>query len=247
MGKDLLRGGLLVAMLAGAVASAGCGRAAAKRTAARPAADGVKDFIAALRADDPRPAYALLSREVRKQVDFASFAKRWKTTGAERKFQAAALEEGLKTEPNVGERSRVVYPDGQSVHLLREGNVWRLESALVSKHHAGRAEDAVRLFADAMGAHDFDAVMQLLTNGRRSSLSKQLDRFVTSLVANKNTGIEYLGKDRAELHWEDKDHRYAIVLLREGDSWRVDDIRIRALPQKNKKPTLTRPLVRGRH
>jgi hypothetical protein len=43
-----------------------------------------------------------------------------------------------------------------------------------------------------------------------------------------------LGKDRAELHWEDEEFRYKIVLRREGDEWRVDDVFIRAQPPKPK-------------
>jgi hypothetical protein len=47
-----------------------------------------------------------------------------------------------------------------------------------------------------------------------------------------NDRIDELGGDRAELRWDDDGIRYRVVLRREGDEWRVDDLYIRATPSE---------------
>ncbi len=212
-----------------------CSSSPAKRSTP-PAAKGIVDFIQVLRSDKPERAYALLSADMRERLSFEEFAIQWKESAAERKHQAAALAEGLKGVPDLDERAKMTYPDGKTVHLAREDGRWLLESPVVTRSHAGRPHDAVKLFAEALDKRDYEAVLRVLTARRRRGIADQVDSFVDSLLEHldgaENT-IETTGKDRAELRWDDDGQRYRIQLRREGDEWRVDDIHLRPVPRKS--------------
>jgi hypothetical protein len=219
----------LAAALAAAALTAACGRAA--RGPSAPAATGVRAYIAALKSNDPRDAYNLLSSPARKKVSYDEFALAWKQSEKERAWQAKVLEESLKGNPDVGERALISYSDGKLVQLEREGKAWRLDSELVSRSRARRPRDAIRLFADAIAARDVSGVLGVLTQRRRDGLTKQVEGFVAGIGKRINDKIDEFGTDRAELRWDENGIRYRIVLRKEDDEWRVDDIYIRPAPK----------------
>jgi hypothetical protein len=214
--------------LARALALAACGGPAGPAT---PAADGVRAYLAALKNDDARAAYSLLADDARKNVSFDQFALEWKQTAAERAWQAKALEDSLKGNPDVGERAMISFSDGKLVTLEREGKTWRLDSELVSRSHAKRPSDALRMFAEAVASRDVNAALNTLTARRRDGIAKQVEGFIAGLAKHANGPIENFGNDRAELRWDENGVRYRIILRRENDEWRVDDISIRTTPK----------------
>lgn len=206
---------------------AGCRGARGPST---PASDGVRAYLSALKSNDPHDAYDLLSSEARKKLSYDEFALQWKQSEAERKWQARVLEDSLKGNPDVGERALVSFSDGKLVQLEREGKTWRLESELVSRSRAKRPRDAIRLFADAIAARDVSGALNVLTQRRREGLTKQIEGFITGISRHAGGPLEELG-DRAELRWDENGIRYRIVLRKEGDEWRIDDIYIRPAPK----------------
>lgn len=212
------------------LALAACGGARGPST---PAADGVRAYLAALRSNDPRDAYDLLSRDVKKQVSYEEFERQWKLSEAERTWQAQVLEESLRGNPDVGERALISFPDGKLVQLERDGNAWRLESELVSRSRAKEPRDAIRLFADAIAARDVNAALHVLTQRRRDGLTKQIEGFINGLGKRINDRLDRFGPDRAELRWDENGIRYRIVLRKEDDEWRIDDIYIRPAPKQD--------------
>jgi len=214
-----------------ALVLAACSTSTAHRRTA-PASDGVRALVRALRTDDPRGAYALLSTDVRRQLGYDEFALQWRQMAAERAWQARALEEGLRGDPDVGERALVGYGDGKTVPLEREGQTWRLESALVSRIRTSRPRDAIRQFAEALHARDLDGALRLLTERRRDGLARQIEGFVKGITRRIDDKIEEIGTDRAELRWDENGVRYRIVLRKEDDEWRIDDIHIRMVPDE---------------
>jgi hypothetical protein len=196
-----------------------------------PAADGVRAYVRALHGGDPHDAYALLSADARRQVSYDEFALAWKQSGKERAWQAKALEDSLKGNPDVGERALVSFSDGKLVPLEREGKTWRLESELVSRSRAKQPRDAIRLFAEAIEGRDITGVLGVLTQRRRDGLTKQVEGFVAGIGKRINDRIDQFGSDRAELRWDENGIRYRIVLRKEDDEWRVDDIYIRPAPK----------------
>jgi hypothetical protein len=196
-----------------------------------PAADGVRAYVQALRSSDPHDAYTLLSSDARKKMSYDEFALAWKQGDRERAWQARVLEESLKGNPDVGERALISFSDGKLVQLEREGKTWRLESELVSRSRAKQPRDAIRLFAEAIGARDITGVLNVLTQRRRDGLTKQVEGFVAGIGKRINDRIDQFGSDRAELRWDENGIRYRIVLRKEDDEWRVDDIYIRPAPK----------------
>jgi hypothetical protein len=211
-----------------AVALAACGGPGGPSS---PAADGVRGYVRALRSNDPHDAYDLLSADARKQVSFEEFALQWKQSAGERAWQAHVLEESLKGNPDVGERALVSYSDGKLVELEREGKVWRLESELVGRSRAKDAHDAIRLFADAISARDVTGALDVLTQRRRDGLLKQVQGFISGLAKHQHDRLDPESADRAELRWDENGIRYRIVLRKEHDEWRIDDIYIRPAPR----------------
>jgi hypothetical protein len=198
---------------------------------AAPAADGVRAYVQALHRSDPHDAYALLSSEARKKISYDEFALAWKQGEKERAWQAKVLEDSLKGNPDVGERALISFPDGKLVQLEREGKTWRLENELVSRSRARQPRDAVRRFADAIAARDLTGVLNVLTQRRRDGLTRQVEGFVAGIGKRINDRIDQFGSDRAELRWDENGLRYRIVLRKEDDEWRVDDIYIRPAPK----------------
>ncbi|MEO8844497.1 MAG: hypothetical protein ABI591_21090 [Kofleriaceae bacterium] len=209
------------------VVAAACGGPAGPSS---PAADGVREYVKALHSNDPHDAYDLLTSDVRKKLSYDEFALQWKQSQQERTWQAKVLEDSLKGNPDVGERALVSFSDGKLVQLEREGKTWRLESELVSRSRAKQPRDAIRLFADAIAARDVPAALNMLTQRRRDGLQKQVEGFIAGLGKHINGSLESLG-DRAELRWDENGIRYRIVLRKEDDEWRVDDIYIRPAPK----------------
>jgi hypothetical protein len=193
----------------------------------KPAESGVRSYIKALRSDNPRPAYEMLTTDTRRQLTYAEFQVIWRDHKGERHDQARALEEGLKEGSDLGETARVRYGDGKSVNMTRETGTWRLESGLIARGHASRPIDAVRMLAESIASRDFDALMRVLTSRRRNGISREVDEFTSSLLESLDSEISQIGPDRAELIWETDAARYKIVLRKEGGEWRVDDLHIR--------------------
>ena len=195
-----------------------------------PAATGVREYVRALHSNDPHDAYALLASDVQKKLSYDEFALQWKQSQAERMWQAKVLEDSLAGNPDVGERALVSFSDGKLVRLEREGKTWRLESELVSRSRAKQPRDAIRLFADAVGAKDVAGALGMLAQRRRDGLQKQIEGFIAGLGKHVNGALETVG-DRAELRWDEDGLRYRIVLRKEHDEWRIDDIVIRPAPK----------------
>ena len=195
-----------------------------------PASEGVRAYVRALRAKDPGNAYSLLSSDARRKLSFDEFALQWKQSEKEREWQAKVLEDSLRGNPDVGERAMISFPDGKLVQLEREGALWRLESELVSRSRAKRPRDAIRLFADAIDQRDIGRILGVLTQRRRDGIQRQVEGFVSGIGKRINEKVEEAG-DRAELRWDENGIRYRIVLRKEDDEWRIDDIYVRPAPK----------------
>ena len=213
-----------VALSVACVLVLGCG--AGVRTS-RPASEGVRALVSALRSNNPRAAYDLMSSDARRKISYDEFALQWKNTATERAWQARVLEESLRGDPDVGERAQIGFGDGKQVQLEREGKAWKLDAALVSRSRAAKSRDAVKLFAEAIGRRDVNAVLGVLTARRREGLARQIEGFLKGLDKHVNDRIDESGTDRAELRWDEGGIHYKIVLRKEDDEWRVDDIVIR--------------------
>jgi hypothetical protein len=191
----------------------------------------VRAYVHALEANDAHAAYEMLSADTRRQISFDEFALQWKQTAGERAWQAKVLEESLKGNPDVGEHALVSFSDGKLVELDREDQAWRLQSELIGRSRAKNPHDAVRLFADAISARDVTGALDVLTQRRRDGLVKQVQGFITGLAKHQHDRLDPENDTHAELRWDENGIRYRIVLKKENDEWRIDDIYIRPAPK----------------
>ena len=146
-------------------------------------------------------------------------------------WQAKVLEDSLKGNPDVGERALVSFSDGKLVQLEREGKTLaprvRARQPL-AREAAARRDPAVRRRdrrARRRGA------LGVLTQRRRDGLTKQIEGFVAGIGKRINDRARRVRTDRAELRWDENGIRYRIVLRKEDDEWRIDDIYIRPAPK----------------
>jgi hypothetical protein len=175
----------------------------------------------------------MLSEAVQRELPYEAFALRWREQRAERAAQVAALAHGLREGGAVDERALITLGGGTSAALRREAGRWKIEAGLPTGSRAGSPHVAIELFAAALRARSYDDVMRVLTSRRRDGIGQQVDGFVASLakqLGKPSHRIDFAGKDRAELGWDDDGLRYRIVLLREDGQWRVDDVQIQPLP-----------------
>jgi hypothetical protein len=203
----------------------------APASASLPVAEhGVRDFATALHSEDPRPAYLLLAASARAQVSFEVFAQQWRRSRLERQHLANDLAQRLDAGTVTHERARAGFADGRRLLLLREGDSWKLDAALVTPVRAESPREAIRNFQDALARRDLDAALATLTPSRQAGIGGQLHGFLRGLAARVEATIDQLGADRAELRWEDAGIRYRVVVVRQGESWGIEDIHIRATP-----------------
>ena len=224
------------AWLALALATAACTGGLRNPT---PAKRGAGAIVDALAGDDPAAAYALLSRDARTRVSFEEFRLQWQASAAERAWQVARLREALAADPDAGERATITFADGKAVGLVRDQARWRLDAPLVSRTHAARPREAVRMFAEAIRDRDLEAFLRSLTRRRREGLMRQLDGFLAGLERKVEGTIEEIGNDRAELRWDEAGMRYRIVIRKEDDAWLIDDIHIQPAPEDEPPPAAT--------
>ncbi|GAB4510657.1 MAG: hypothetical protein Tsb0020_28030 [Haliangiales bacterium] len=197
-----------------------------------PASDSVERLIHTLRSDQPEDAYALLSEDIRAQIGFEEFAAKWRATQRERQARADRIAAELEARPAPQERARIATPSGGSAYLVREGDKWRIESPLLSSAYASQPQDAVRYFSRALAARDYEALLRVLTERRRAVLSRTVSDLQVSLSEHLASGIdtvERVSDERAILRWDDGDTHYELVLHRESDQWRIDELHLRRI------------------
>ena len=61
----------------------------------------------------------------------------------------------------------------------------------------------------------------------------KIEGFVAGISRRIDDKIEEIGTDRAELRWDENGIRYRIVLRKEDDEWRIDDVHIRVAPEED--------------
>lgn len=206
------------------VVVAACGT---QHSSSSPAVDSLRQYISALRSNSARDAYDLLSEKTRQAISYHQFARQWHASPDERAWQLQALEASIKGNPTAGERASVSFSDAKVVYLRRESSAWRLETELAGRSRAKQPRDAIRQFARAIAARDAGAALDMLTQRRRAGLAKQVEGFIAGLGKRIDDRLDRFGSDHAELRWDDDEFRYRIMLRKEGDEWRIDDIYIR--------------------
>ena len=187
-------------------------------------------LVDASQNDQPDKVYNLLSSAVQKRVSRKAFRAQWKKQKAERTALEKMFRQSIELR-SMNETAAVHYKDGKTIGLQNQDEKWRLNGALVSDFYAATPESAIGSFARALKKRDIDGALRTMRPERQSSLSSELQALLESLHTHQTDAVSLRGKDRAELSWSEQGVDYKLVVVRENDSWFVEDLHIKRAPK----------------
>jgi hypothetical protein len=217
--RTLLQRGIAGALLA---LAGGCARA--RPPAGPPSARAaIEALVRAESGDDPTALWRLLGEPVRRTLDEAGFAERFRGARAERLAHAERVTEAL-ARGGLSEQADVVLDRGGRLALALESDRFRLRVAAPSEIAAATPEEALRRLLEMVEARRFDPLLPLLDQPLRDEIDRQLaarvERLRATLDGGRPPAIELQG-DRAVLRY---DPRFRIELRRLDGQWRVYDL-----------------------
>ena len=190
---------------------------------------GVDAYRQALESSDPRPLYKMLTREQRKQISYEQWVKLWQESKDERRLQAEQIANGLRVQETIEEKARVRFDDGRQMTMTRSTAHWGLNQALLGRHRASTAADAISIWAQALSLRDAEGMLDILSIRRREAIEKRLEELTKSLeveLANPDRNLYEPSPERAVLSWYHQGVHYKLTVVRENGDWRIDDIHL---------------------
>lgn len=181
--------------------------------------------VAALRADDPAAAYALLAPEVRAAVSLDEFAARWEADAAEHEAAIAAadaLDPALATPLHGG---ATVHTGGRVLRWTQVGDALQVVDGLPGRPDTSTPAQTVRAFIAAVRRADLTEVQGLLGEGLVEAVSEDWNERVDAIErALEEPGMLDLSADlrRAELRYETG---RALTLEQSPQGWRITGLR----------------------
>ena len=173
------------------VATAGCQHSNAASSPRRL----VQAHRAALQADDPHAAYALLSPQVRAKTPYDAFEARWKDDAKERKRTLAA--ELPSTLPEPVYEGVTVHDGGHVLHWTQVDGRYRVTAGLPGRPQATTPAQAIRGLVTAVRRADLSEIQALLTDDLGASLEEDWQARVTAIeAALGEPGVLVLSDDR---------------------------------------------------
>jgi hypothetical protein len=181
--------------------------------------------VAALRADDPAAAYALLAPAVRAAVSYEEFEARWKTDAAEHEAAIAAAEalDPALAAPIHG--GLTVHPGGRVLRWTQVDDDLRVVDGLPGRPDTSTPAQAVRAFVAAVRRADLAELRALLGEGLAAAVSEDWSVRVDVIErALEEPGALDLSADlrRAELRYETG---RALTLEQTPQGWRITGLR----------------------
>lgn len=220
--RSAIRRGALAVMLIGLFGSgpAGCARATHRSP------EQLRDaHTAALQADDPAAAYALLSPELREATDYEEFAARWKADERER---AAAIEGAQSLPPDLASPAyagTTIHAGGRVLHWVAIDDRYLVVDGLPGRPDTSTPTQAIRAFISAVRQARLGAVEAVLAEGLVERIEEDWKARVDAIeTALEEPGALQLSTDsaRAELRYE---AGRAITLEQTAEGWRITGLR----------------------
>lgn len=193
-------------------------------------------YANALRADDPKAAYALLSAALQKRTPYAEFAQRWRDQAVERAAQLKALTNDLQPAlaPMVLTRSAIIATDAsasptgavQRTEFVKLGNYWYASTPLLAATFYATPESVLIALADALESPAAQTLVGVWTSDRQAELTQQLGIARTGLAAALASGTKanLVSDDRAQFSFYAGDLWFLIALVREHGQWQIENI-----------------------
>lgn len=221
--RRLGRAALCAGLLGFSQLGPGCGRAS-KQSA--PEAT-VRELATALRNNDAASAYALMSKDYRREHSLKDFQKQI----ADNKAEARVLAEALKKPESARRYAEVTLANGMSIQLEQKDGRWLFVTPVVDFYPQGTPREALASFVSAVEAQRWDIVLKLMPEAERGDLDaatlgnnlksqrEELERMVALLKASLDSPIEEVA-DRATMPYGES---YTVRFVREDGLWRIED------------------------
>jgi hypothetical protein len=187
--------------------------------------EGLRDaWVAALAADDPKAAYALLAPSVRARVPYEEFVARWKNDAKQRAdvvAQAKKLPADLRV---VAKNATSVHDGGIVLRWTRVGDDWLVVDGLPGARGASTPAAAIRGFIAAMHSAQLQRAERYLADDLVEALREDWSTRVDAIeAALARPGAIELSEDleRAQLRYEPQ---RAITLEQTPRGWRITSL-----------------------
>jgi hypothetical protein len=179
----------------------------------------LRKYVAAIDADQPVAAYALLDEGLHRQMTQAEFVSRWRALKPELKAQADLIRAAL-AKP-VAARAVLSYPAGPRAQLtLERGSEWKIEEGISVAPRAATPIEAIRVFIRAVEQRSYETVMRTLAKSVRENIERDITERISKLKAALNQEIEVTG-NKARLQYDPK---FKIELMNEDGQWKILDL-----------------------
>lgn len=181
--------------------------------------------VAALKADDPAAAYALLAPEVRAAMPYAEFEARWKADAAEHGVALAAAESLDPTLATPLYGGTTVHDGGRVLQWTQVDDELQVVDGLPGRPDTSTPAQAVRAFVAAVRRADLAEVEGLLGERLLDAVDEDWkDRVDAIERALEEPGALDLSADlrRAELRYE---VGRTITLEQTPQGWRITGLR----------------------
>lgn len=181
--------------------------------------------VAALRANDPAAAYALLAPEVQASVSFEEFEARWKADTAEHReavTAAGSLPPELEAPLHGG---TTVHEGGRVLHWTQVEDELQVTAGLPGRPDTSTPAQAIRAFIAAVRRADLAEVRAMLGESLLAAIEEDWSVRVDAIErALEEPGALDLSPDlrRAELRYESN---RVLTLEQTPKGWRITGLR----------------------
>lgn len=200
--------------------SAGCGHGKS-----RSPTQLTQAHVAALKADDPAAAYALLAPQIRAATSFEEFEARWKADGDE---HAAALEAAQALPPEQAEPiygGTTTHPGGRVLHWTQVHDQLQVHAGLPGRPNTSTPAQTIRGFIAAVRQAELTRIQALLGEDLLDAVDEDWTARVDAIEdALAEPGALDLSADlrRAELRYETG---RVLTLEQTPHGWRITGLR----------------------
>ncbi len=174
-------------------------------------------YVKAIRANNPRAAYELLSKKEKGRISFQAFARKWRKSYPELKVQADAIAKDRTRDKSYSIRARIELGHQRKVTLAWEKDRWRILGGVGSGFDSLSPREAVLALVRAVESRNFSAFLKLLSKARRERFEREITLRLEKLKANLDRDFEITG-NRARLQY---DPQHWIMLVKENGVWKI--------------------------
>lgn len=194
----------------------GCGGGTAS---VDPPAGAVSEYGRAVQSRDAEAMWALLDEETRARVTPADLRRLLSENEAELGEQASLL--GQAASRGVQARARVPLETGETVVLVLEDGVWRVDGGVLDAPSLRTPRDAVVALRRALQRRSMPGVERVLARQPRAELDAELRRFIEETADELDLEYEIRGNNARVRTSAGRE----ILLVREAGEWKVLEVR----------------------